>query len=112
MTFELQEGKEIAFVSIFGKWHGRIRERLWGCSRAQVLPVFCKGHGDVAAALQALRGKPVKYGQQRIHRMRRRESAGGEEFVYLGEGTTSIREEYVLHQERKPWMSLFTLDED
>ncbi|GMH37964.1 hypothetical protein BSKO_05848 [Bryopsis sp. KO-2023] len=66
-NFPAQGGCQVRFEHQAGQWQALVLECLGAFSRRSVLPVYCQGHGDVAAALGALHGKPDRYVQQHIH---------------------------------------------
>ncbi|GMH43934.1 hypothetical protein BSKO_11868 [Bryopsis sp. KO-2023] len=80
-VFPVQGGHQVRFFHQAGRWQAIALECFGVFSRKSVLPVCCQGHGDVAATLQALQGKPEKYVQQHIHLLLAQQ---GPHFIYLG----------------------------
>ena len=83
--FVAQGGQRVHFMYKNDQWQASVMERIGAFSRTEVLPVFCERHGDIAATLRALQGKPDKYVQQRIHVMTARQIPYVPKLVFIGE---------------------------
>lgn len=85
--FLVDHGQEVWIELKYGQWYACIEEKIGEWHRVEGdVPVFCKRHEDIGAALEDLRGRPAMYVQQRIHVMKHRKSAATKDrFVYIGE---------------------------